>query len=53
MSPKLSCRKIGQDPPKVMIYINYDGPESLMLPTKFRCNQSTGSREGGFLWFLT
>ena len=28
-----------------MIYINYDGPASPMLHTKFRVNQPTGSGE--------
>ena len=29
----------------VMIYINYDGPASPMLHTKFRGNRTTGSGE--------
>ena len=36
-----------------MIYINYDGPESLMLHTKFHCNWSTGSREEDFFMVFT
>ena len=32
-----------------MIYINYDGPTSLMLHTKFRRNRLTGSGEEDFL----
>ena len=32
----------------VMIYINYDGPASLMLHTKFHGNRPTGSREEDF-----
>ena len=32
-----------KDPPKVVIYINYDGLESPMLHTKLRGNRSTGS----------
>ena len=32
-----------------MIYINYDGLASLMLHTKFRENQPTGSGEEDFL----
>ena len=35
-----------------MIYINYDGPTSPMLHTKFRGNQPTGSEEEDFLRFL-
>ena len=31
-----------------MIYINYDGQESLMLHTKFRENRLAGSREEVF-----
>ena len=31
-----------------MIYINYDGPVSLMLHTKFRGNRPTGSGEEDF-----
>ena len=31
-----------------MIYINYDGPASLMLHTKFRRNRPTGSGEEDF-----
>ena len=48
-----ACRKIGQDQPNVMIYINYDGPESPMLHTKFRWNRSTGSRENDFFMIVT
>ena len=36
-----------------MIYIHYDGPESLMLHTKFHCNWSTGSREEDFFMVFT
>ena len=32
-----------------MIYINYDGPTSPMLHTKFRGNRPTGSGEEDFL----
>ena len=32
-----------------MIHINYDGPESPTLHTKFNCNWSTGSREDFFM----
>ena len=32
-----------------MIYINYDGPASPMLHTKFRGNRPTGSGEEDFL----
>ena len=32
-----------------MIYINYDGPASPMLHTKFRANRPTGSGEEDFL----
>ena len=32
-----------------MIYINYDGPASLMLHTKIRGNLPTGSGEEDFL----
>ena len=35
-----------------MISINYDGPASPMLHTKFRGNQPTGSGEEDFLRFL-
>ena len=42
------CRKIGQGQPTVIIWINYDGQESSMQHTKFRGNQSTGSREKDF-----
>ena len=46
------CHKIGQGQPKVMIYINYHGPESLMLHNKFHWNCSTGSREeDSFMFF--
>ena len=34
------CRKIGQGQPRVIIWTNYDGLESLMLHTKFCGNQS-------------
>ena len=37
----------------VMIYTNYDGPESSMLDTNFHLNRSTGSREEDFLRFLS
>ena len=50
--PKLTCRKIGQGHPRVMIYINYDGLASPMLHTKFRGNQPTGSGEADFKKFL-
>ena len=39
------CCKIGQGHPRVMIYINYDGPASPMLHNKFRGNRPTGSGE--------
>ena len=42
------CRKIGPGQPTVIIWINYDGQESPMQHTKFRGNQSTGSREKDF-----
>ena len=35
-----------------MIYINYDGPASPMLHTKFRGNRPTGSGEEDFQRFL-
>ena len=44
----LTCRKISQGHPRVMIYINYDGPASPMLHTKFRGNRPTGSGEEDF-----
>ena len=34
------------------MYINYDGPTSQMLHTKFRGNRPTGSGEEDFLRFL-
>ena len=40
-----SCRKISQGHSRVIIWINYDGLESLMLHTKFRGNRPTGSGE--------
>ena len=36
-----------------MIYINYDGPASLMLHTKFHGNWPTGSGEEDFLKVFT
>ena len=41
----LPCRKKGQGHPRVMIYVNYGGPASPMLHTKFRGNRPTGSGE--------
>ena len=40
--PNLTCRKIGQGQPRVIIWTNYDGLESHMLHTKFcenRCSK--------------
>ena len=42
------CCKIGQGQPRIIIWTNYDGQESLMLHTKFHGNRSTGSREEDF-----
>ena len=42
------CSKISQGHPRVMIYINYDGPAFPMLHTKFRGNRPTGSGEEDF-----
>ena len=42
------CHKIGQGQPRVIIWTNYDGQESLMLHTKFCGNRSTGSRVEDF-----
>ena len=39
------CCKIGQGHPRVMIYINYDGPASPMQYTKFRGNLPNSSGE--------
>ena len=36
----------------VIIYTNYDGQESPMLPTKFRGNRPAGTGEEDFLRFL-
>ena len=40
--------KIGQGHPRIIIWTNYDGQESLMLHTKFHGNRSTCSREEDF-----
>ena len=48
MFPKLTCRKIGQGHPRVIIISNYDGLESQMLHAKFRENRSAGSGEEDF-----
>ena len=45
--------KIGQGHPRVIIWINYDGPESPMLHTKFRGNRPSGSREEDFWMVFT
>ena len=42
------CRKIGQGQPRIIIWTNYDGQESLMPHTKFHGNRSIGSREEDF-----
>ena len=48
--PKLTLPLIGQGHPRVMIYINYDGPAPPMLHTvKLRGNRPTGSGEEDFL----
>ena len=54
--PKLHvwpCRKIGQGQPRVIIWTNYDGKESLMLHTKFGGNRPIGSREEDFWQVFT
>ena len=48
MFPKLTCRKISQRHPRVIILTNYDGLESQMLHTKFRENRPAGSGEEEF-----
>ena len=48
MFPKLTCRKIGQGQPRVIILANYDGVKSQMLHAKFRGNRLTGSGEEDF-----
>ena len=40
--------QIGQGHHRVMIYIKYDGPASLMLHTMFHGNRPTGSGEEDF-----
>ena len=42
------CHKLGQGQPRIIIWTNYDGLESLMLHTKFPGNWSTGSGEEDF-----
>ena len=46
------CHKLGQGQPKVMIYVNYDGLESLMLHFKFHWYRTTGSEEEDFSRFV-
>ena len=45
--------KIGQGHLRVIIWTNYDGPESPMLHTKFRGNRPSGSGEEDFEEVLT
>ena len=46
------CNKLDEGQPKVMIYTNYDGSESLMLHTKLHFYWYIGSREEDFFRFL-
>ena len=48
MFPNLTCRKIGQGHPRVIILSTYNGLKSPMLHTKFRGNRPTGSGEEDF-----
>ena len=45
---KLTCHKIGQDHPRVIILANYHGLETPVLHTKFRVKRPTGSGEDDF-----
>ena len=47
------CRKIGQDQPRIIIWINYDGQESPILHAKFRENRSISSGEKDFWMVFT
>ena len=44
----LSCRKIGQGHPRVMIYINFVELYSQMLLAKFQNHRLSGSEEEDF-----
>ena len=53
--PSWPCCKIGQDQPRVIIYISFLELESLMLHAKFQDHRTSGSGEEDFyyIWWLS